>query len=288
MYGYIYITTNLINNKKYIGQHTASRFSTFYKGSGTLLRKAFDKYGKKNFECHILESINNVPTICDSDEQLNESEKYYINYYNCVNDSNYYNIVEGGRNAGYEYRVQRSQRCKNKLGPNKNTKWVKNNKEQHLVPLDKYDYYLQNGYKPGKFKLTDLTRQRQCEAKKDLIPITDETKTIYINKNDLNKYIKLGFRPGRKPDGRAPNKDTRWVHDEFKSYMVPKDDFTDYINAGFIKGRGSIGPQKKHRDGSPTKGRIRVIKDNITKYASIDELSFYKEDNWFIVNKKYR
>lgn len=47
MYGYIYLTTNLINNKKYIGQHKATKFSESYKGSGSFITKAFKKYGNK-------------------------------------------------------------------------------------------------------------------------------------------------------------------------------------------------------------------------------------------------
>ena len=43
MYGYIYLTINLINNKKYIGQHRANEFTSKYKGSGKILTKAFKK-----------------------------------------------------------------------------------------------------------------------------------------------------------------------------------------------------------------------------------------------------
>ncbi len=48
MYGYIYLTTNLINKKKYVGQHKSSKFDERYKGSGKLIKKAFKKYGKEN------------------------------------------------------------------------------------------------------------------------------------------------------------------------------------------------------------------------------------------------
>ena len=49
MIGYIYLTTNLVNNKKYIGQHRSSTFDPSYLGSGTLFVKALKKYGKKKF-----------------------------------------------------------------------------------------------------------------------------------------------------------------------------------------------------------------------------------------------
>ena len=49
IYGYIYLTTNLRNAKKYIGQHKGSKLDANYFGSGTLIAKALHKYGKTNF-----------------------------------------------------------------------------------------------------------------------------------------------------------------------------------------------------------------------------------------------
>ncbi len=58
-YGFIYITTNLINGKKYIGQ---KKFETGnhkyrwknYLGSGVLFTKAIRKYGKGKFSREII------------------------------------------------------------------------------------------------------------------------------------------------------------------------------------------------------------------------------------------
>ena len=42
-YGYIYITTNIINGRKYIGKHKSEIFETWYKGSGAKILEDFQK-----------------------------------------------------------------------------------------------------------------------------------------------------------------------------------------------------------------------------------------------------
>ena len=51
MFGFIYITTNLINNKHYVGQRKirGNNSDNLYLGSGKLLTCAIRKYGKENF-----------------------------------------------------------------------------------------------------------------------------------------------------------------------------------------------------------------------------------------------
>lgn len=96
MYGYIYVTTNKTNNKKYIGRHKSIQFDPTYYGSGKIITNAIKKYGLENFEVEILNAINSVPTICESFEELCQSESYYIDYYDCVMSANYYNLIPGG------------------------------------------------------------------------------------------------------------------------------------------------------------------------------------------------
>ena len=64
---FIYLTTNLINNKIYVGQHTTTNLDDGYLGSGKILQKAIKKYGKENFRREILE-------FCDGSDVLNKSE----------------------------------------------------------------------------------------------------------------------------------------------------------------------------------------------------------------------
>ena len=89
MYGFIYITTNNINGKKYIGQKVYSNNWKNYLGSGIHLKRAIKKYGKKNFTREIIDEA-------EDKKQLDEKEKYWISYYNAVNSDKFYNIAEGG------------------------------------------------------------------------------------------------------------------------------------------------------------------------------------------------
>lgn len=87
-YGFIYITTNLINNKKYIGMHKG-KVEDDYLGSGKLILRAIDKYGKANFKREIL-------SFADSKEELETLEKHFIKEYNATKNKDYYNIHVGG------------------------------------------------------------------------------------------------------------------------------------------------------------------------------------------------
>lgn len=89
MYGYIYITINLINGKKYIGQKKSTYFQENYKGSGRALKQAFSKYGFDNFKVELIEE-------CNSQEELNNRERYWIKKHNAVESRDYYNLCNGG------------------------------------------------------------------------------------------------------------------------------------------------------------------------------------------------
>ena len=53
----VYKTTNLTNGKYYIGKHKCQSVNDSYLGSGTLLKKAINKYGRKNFHKEILKTF---------------------------------------------------------------------------------------------------------------------------------------------------------------------------------------------------------------------------------------
>lgn len=92
-YGYVYRTINLLNGKKYIGQHAKPEFDKFYYGSGKVLLKALDKYGKENFKIEVL-------GWAESKEELDQKEIWWIELFDAVNSDVFYNILIGGKSLG--------------------------------------------------------------------------------------------------------------------------------------------------------------------------------------------
>jgi group I intron endonuclease len=83
----IYKTTNKANGKIYIGKDVKNDPS--YLGSGILLRKAIQKYGKESFVKEVIEE-------CEDQLALAEREKYWISLLNATDRKIGYNITEGG------------------------------------------------------------------------------------------------------------------------------------------------------------------------------------------------
>lgn len=86
-YGYIYLVINKVNGKIYVGQHHGE-FDASYLGSGTLIRRAVNKYGSVNFSVEILD-------VAYSQDELNSKETYWIKTYADTNAS-MYNIMMVG------------------------------------------------------------------------------------------------------------------------------------------------------------------------------------------------
>lgn len=85
---FIYLTTNLITNEKYIGKHFGE-LDDSYLGSGIILQRAIQKYGKQNFKRDILYISK------DADEN-NLKEQEFIKAFNATEDRTFYNISKGG------------------------------------------------------------------------------------------------------------------------------------------------------------------------------------------------
>ena len=104
----IYLRTNLINGKQYVGQTNDFKnrecswncLTSSYGGS--LINRAREKYGLDNWTVEILRE-------CNTQDELNEWEMYYINKLN-TKKPNGYNLNDGGKGQSGFHHSEESRR----------------------------------------------------------------------------------------------------------------------------------------------------------------------------------
>lgn len=101
MTGYIYLIRNKVNGKTYIGQtigNVRQRWAAHSNPkNANVIGKAINKYGKRNFELHVIETIKdeNMESLL---YKLNILEKSYIQAWDSL-VPNGYNVLIGGKNS---------------------------------------------------------------------------------------------------------------------------------------------------------------------------------------------
>ena len=88
---WVYLTTNLINSKKYVGQTVTPLNGRKYVGSGKLIKAAIKKYGIENFKREDLFE--------GTEYQVDLKEAEYIREFNAVESYDFYNLKEGGHHG---------------------------------------------------------------------------------------------------------------------------------------------------------------------------------------------
>ena len=181
MYGYIYITTNLINDKVYIGQHKGSELDTKYIGSGKILKQAINKYGRENFKTEIL-------FFCEDNNNLNEKEIETISQYK-DKGFNLYNITTGGEGLDSETAREIA-----------NNRWANSTKEEKQEHMKK-------------------AHKRYLELKKEGLivePICQECKAKHGHKKGCSKYKekRLCSECKHTPHLKTCSKFVSWTHSE--------------------------------------------------------------------------
>ncbi len=182
IFGRIYIVTNKINGKNYVGKTTkelrfrkAEHFS-FSRNSSMIFHKALRKYGKENFEWEEISWAGSI-------EELNKYEIIMIDFYK-TKVPNGYNVTDGGEGGGSnpseEVRKKRGSGWRGKKNPDQSirmrgNKFSKGKKFLHTSERNKKQIGDKNPFY-GKFH-------------------TEETKAINRDKHK-GKHSKTEFKGG--------------------------------------------------------------------------------------------
>ena len=231
MYGYIYITENLINGKRYIGQKKSNKFlNTKYLGSGAILRKAIQKYGKENFTVSMI-------CECNSKEELDEKEIYYIKLYNAQSDPNFYNLTMGGESGlggpkfkGHKHTEESRKKISDSTKGEKNPFYGKHHTEETRK-------HLKEKWK-GRGPVSEETRAKLSRARKGK-KFTEEHK----RKISESQKGEKGNNWGKKLSNETKNKISNtvhnkvWINNGHKNTRVNKEFVDDYLDKGYVLGR---------------------------------------------------
>ena len=208
MYGYIYLTHDSYNNKFYIGKHKWEKYEIVrpkndftkgfeqskgfelftidpkYVGSGTYLKRAIDKYGKKYF--YILDIL----AVADTKDELDDLETEYIRYYRHIG-YDLYNIGNGGSGGN----------SRDVSGKN-NPMWGKHLSKEHKEKISKAlkgRKYTMKEYESHKnsrvpWKHSEATKKHLSEVAKGRISPNRNKKLSNQTRQKISKSIKEFYK----------------------------------------------------------------------------------------------
>lgn len=205
---YIYLTTNLINNKKYIGQRLIQPNGIDkdnYLGSGTALLNAVKKYGRENFKKDIL-------YICKTYEQADLLEILTIEKHNAVESDMFYNILDGGqfrRNKNHSLIVSKYM----------TELYSDDNKYTDVIIKTNRKRYL-NALRP--IEITTIAHRDISKLKYQLQ--LENTKRNRIEKNKVLKLIKKSYnkKPNQLKEIKSNATKKTWQNETFRNAVVSK------------------------------------------------------------------
>lgn len=131
MHYYLYIITNLVNNKTYVGVHQTSNLDDGYMGSGRNIQAAILKYGNDSFKKEIVEFFSSA-------EEMYEKERQIVNE-EFIQRRDTYNLAIGGSGGSIllnrkPFTSSHSDETKNKIS---NTLKGRNLSEDHKTNVSK-------------------------------------------------------------------------------------------------------------------------------------------------------
>jgi hypothetical protein len=191
---FLYKTTNLINERYYLGMHSTNKLNDGYLGSGTRFYKELKKYGRENFTIEIIEFFDNR-------QELSEAEKKLIKEEHIL-DKNCLNLRNGGTGGFKDYEhglifiksgektrfsksncPSNSEEHRKKASERMKKRW-EDGKMRHIPKL--------NNWKGKKHKKESIEKISSSKKGKHTGSENSQYGTCWITNGNENKKIKKG------------------------------------------------------------------------------------------------
>lgn len=184
MFYYLYKIENTVNNKIYVGVHQTRNLDDGYMGSGTIIKQAYEKYGKEMFTKTIIEYF-------DTRDDMIAREKEIVNEEFLLRDDTY-NIRRGGT-GGFDYinknglNINRYTRS-DELKKNLSERMKANNPSNQPGAKERMSKASKEMMKRGTHPFLDSEKQRELSNR----PRKDGRTKSEVSKETVNKMLKNG------------------------------------------------------------------------------------------------
>lgn len=205
----VYKTTNLINNRYYVGVHRTKDVNDKYLGSGVLLKTAIKKYGKENFTKEILATF-------DSYEEAFNKEREIVTL-DLIEEGQCYNLHCGGDG---------------------NWDSINYGKLKHLHPASNWetaDKDIKRRMVEGGRKGWENAKQIRLQMIKDGRLKNDSFKGKR-HSEEFKKRLSSVMKEKQK-GSKNSQYGTCWIHNESQNKKIRKEELNNFIDAGWKKGR---------------------------------------------------
>nr|DAG72515.1 MAG TPA: intron associated endonuclease [Bacteriophage sp.] len=201
-FGKIYLITNEVNSKVYVGQtiQTLNKrfnghccYSKSDRSINMYIKRAIHKYGRDKFHIQLIEECPiNI---------LNEREKYWINFYDSYNTG--YNLTLGGQDSNY-FNINKLENVidikkfeqyilefKPLVSEVANHFGISKCSVYNLINRINNPNLILNSYNPRKGRtIEDIDKEELINLYKEGWSILDLVKKYHIRKDKISKFIK--------------------------------------------------------------------------------------------------
>lgn len=214
-YHFIYKTTNIINDKFYIGMHSTDNLNDNYIGSGKILWYSVKKYGRDNFKFEILEFLPDR-------KSLKNREMEIVNE-NMLSNQKCMNIKKGGDGGFTLEQTKNGRKITNQILLEKHGEYfysvISKNYHDFLTPEQKIEFI--NKIKKGQINYNHIT---------------------FLGKNHTEESKrKIGEKNKRNTGEKNSQYNTMWIYNLNENKKIKKDEWDYFCEMGWKKGRKILG-----------------------------------------------
>ena len=263
IYGVIYMITNCITGKSYVGRRkllttSVGQLHSYY-GSGSYIRRAIQAHGIENFKKVYIDVAYN-------DEELDEKEIYYIEKYKTIERG--YNLTPGGDHF-------RGHITNNELRKKKISEWSRN--------------WWSNPENKEKFKQLKLGTKHSEETKRKMSESAKKSWTEERHKSakESGNYKNKPLTEEQKLAISRRNKGRIKIYKGNIEMQVKSDDLEYYLSNGWQKGMAKVSIEKLKKSLiGKNLGRKTLIKDGEVKMFRRAEVEEALANGWDFISKR--